>query len=179
MYWFSPAPIRNSPTVTALVPLIFYQLGLSTNHFDRRGRRIVKYQRKLPINPQRKKKEKEGYCKFFSKSRKGPDTVRSLSAGQQDQKHILIFNSLERTLERTVEGLLACWPAERLPTVSGPFLDVSFGKELSIDQSQIGTMVTKLTSTHLSYYIFDQSQILAHWWQNWPQHTSNCIYPWP
>ena len=43
-------------------------------------------------------------------SRKGPDTVRSLPAGQQDQKHILIFNSLEIT----VEGLLACWLAERL-----------------------------------------------------------------
>ena len=61
-------------------------------------------------------------------SRKGPDTVRSLSAGQQDHRdwqksNFKNMDQVFTSLETNSEGLWDCWPAERLLTMSSPFLD--------------------------------------------------------
>ena len=57
--------------------------------------------------------------------RKGPDTVRSLSACQQAQNPSPIAsNELKiKSIERDSYPLWSRWPAKRFLTVSGPFPD--------------------------------------------------------
>ena len=62
----------------------------------------------------------------YLKSRKGPDTVRSLSAGQRAQRPSSFVSNEMQTqsilFELDCYPLCYRWPAERLLTVSGPFL---------------------------------------------------------
>ena len=65
------------------------------------------------------------FCgKTASISRKGPDTIRSLWAGRGANTLSEKLSNLKAVDYKMIgEGPLACRPAERLLTMSGPFLD--------------------------------------------------------
>ena len=78
----------------------------------------------------------EAYLEILLKTRKGPDTVRRLSAGQRAKRPSPIVSNEVKTqsiiFEPECYSLWSSWPAERLLTVSGPFLDNNRNHKLTI-----------------------------------------------
>ena len=83
----------------------------------------------------------EGFKKLSFLSRKGPDTVRSLSAGQRAQRPSPIVSNEVKTqsiiFEPECYSQWSSWPVERFLTVSGPFLDVGDKTDLRLYPSVV------------------------------------------